>query len=42
LHDDDPTMCTLERAREDAKTIFQQKNKSRAHVPPKRSGKPKK
>lgn len=42
LHDDDPTICTLERAREDAKTIFQQKNKSRAHTAPKRGGKPKK
>lgn len=29
LHDDDPAMRTLERAEQDAKTIFEQKNKSR-------------
>lgn len=39
LHDDLPEMRTQERAEEDAKTIFQQKNKSRPHTPPKRSGK---
>lgn len=42
LHDDDPTMRTLERAKEDAKTIFEQKNKSRAHMPPKRTSRLKK
>ena len=42
LHDDDPAMCTMERAKQDAKTIFEQKNKSRPHTPPKRAGKPKK
>ena len=42
LHDDLPEMRTQERAEQDAKTIFQQKNKSRPHTPPKRSGKPKK
>lgn len=31
LHDDDPAMCTQERAGQDAKTIFEQKNKSRPH-----------
>ena len=41
LHDDDPAMCTLERAREDAKTILEQKNKSRPHAPPKRPGRSK-
>jgi ABC-type iron transport system FetAB ATPase subunit len=41
LHDDDEAMRTLERAREDAKTIFEQKNKSRPHAPPQRSRKPK-
>jgi hypothetical protein len=40
LHDDLPEMRTQERAEQDAKTIFEQKNKSRAHVPPKRQGKP--
>jgi hypothetical protein len=29
LHDDDPSMRTLERAKLDAKTVFDQKNKSR-------------
>lgn len=29
LHDDDPAMRTQERAEQDAKTIFEQKNKSR-------------
>ena len=39
LHDDDPAaMCTQERALQDAKTVFKQKNKSRPHVPPKRTG----
>lgn len=40
LHDDDPAMRTLERARQDAKAIFEQKNKSRGHTPPRRTGKP--
>lgn len=31
LHDDDPSMCTQERAEQDAKTIFRQKNKSLPH-----------
>ena len=38
LHDDDPAMRTQERAEQDANTVFGQKNKSRAHTPPKRSG----
>ena len=42
LHDDHPEMRTLERAKEDARIIFEQKNKSRPHTPPKRPGKPKK
>jgi hypothetical protein len=42
LHDDDPTMRTQERAEQDAKTIFEQKNKSRPHTPPKRTGQRKK
>ena len=41
-HDDDPTMRTQERAEQDAKTIFELRNKSRPHTPPKRTGKPKK
>lgn len=40
LHDDEPSMRTQERAVEDAKTIFAQRNKSHGHVPPKRSEKP--
>jgi hypothetical protein len=36
LHDDVPSMCTQERAVEDAKTIFAQRNKSLGHVPSKR------
>jgi hypothetical protein len=36
LHDDHPEMRTQERAEQDCKTIFEQKNKSRPHVPPKR------
>jgi hypothetical protein len=32
LHDDDPAMRTLERAREDAKTIYEQRNKSRPEL----------
>jgi hypothetical protein len=40
LHDDLPEMRTQERAEQDAKTIFEQRNKSRPHVAPKRSGKP--
>lgn len=42
LHDDDPAMRTQERAEQDAQTIFEQKNKSRPHTPPKRSGRHKK
>lgn len=42
LHDDIPEMRTQERAVHDAKTIFEQKNKSRPHTPPKQSGKRKK
>ncbi len=38
LHDDHPAMRTQERAEQDAKTIFERKNKSRPHTPPKRSG----
>ena len=40
LHDDEPDMRTQERAEQDAKTVFEQKNKSRAHVPPKRGARP--
>ena len=36
LHDDLPEMRTQERAEQDAKTIFEQKNKSRPHTPAKR------
>jgi hypothetical protein len=36
LHDDLPDMRTQERAEQDAQTIFEQKNKSRAHTPAKR------
>ncbi len=35
-HDDIPEMRTQERAEQDAQTIFDLKNKSRAHVAPKR------
>jgi hypothetical protein len=42
LHDDIPDMRTQERAMQDAKTIFEQKNKSRGHTAPKRSVKPRK
>lgn len=42
LHDDLPEMRTQERAEQDAKTIYEQRNKSRAHTPPKHSGKPRK
>ncbi len=42
LHDDDPAMRTQERAEQDARTIFEQKNKSRPHTAPKRPGRPKK
>jgi hypothetical protein len=38
LHDDHPEMRTQERAEQDAKTIFEQRNKSRPHTPPKRTG----
>lgn len=36
LHDDEPAMRTLERAGQDAQTIFALKNKSRPHTAPKR------
>jgi hypothetical protein len=42
LHDDHPEMRTQERAEQDAKTIFEQRNKSRPHTPPKRPGRHKK
>jgi hypothetical protein len=42
LHDDSPAMRTQERAEQDAKTIFEQKNKSRPHTPPKRPERQKK
>lgn len=32
VHDDDPAMRTQERAEQDAKTIFEQKNKSRPEL----------
>ena len=32
LHDDDPEMRTLERAEQDAKTIYEQRNKSRPEI----------
>ena len=38
LHDDLPEMRTLERAEQDARTVYEQRNKSRPHTPPKRSG----
>ncbi|WP_394777692.1 hypothetical protein [Undibacterium sp.] len=31
-HDDDPTMCTQERAIHDAKTVYEQRNKSRPEI----------
>ena len=42
LHDDLPEMRTQERAEEDAKTIFEQKNKSRPHTSAKRGREQKK
>ncbi|KIF79782.1 hypothetical protein TSA66_01305 [Noviherbaspirillum autotrophicum] len=39
LHDDHPEMRTQERAVQDAKTIFRQIEQSRAHTPPRQSGK---
>jgi hypothetical protein len=42
LHDDDPTMRTQDRAEQDARTIYEQRNKSRPHTPPKRPGRHKK
>lgn len=42
LHDDLPEMRTQERAEQDARTIFQERNKSRAHVTPKRGPRPRK
>jgi len=32
LHDEQPEMCTLERAQQDAKTIYEQRNKSRPEI----------
>jgi hypothetical protein len=32
IHDDDPAMRTMERAAEDAKTIFEQRNKSKPGI----------
>lgn len=32
LHDDDPAMRTLERAAQDAKTVYEQRNKSKPGV----------
>jgi len=32
LHDDHPEMCTPERAQQDAKTIYEQRNKSRPEI----------
>lgn len=32
LHDDHPEMRTLERAQQDARTIFEQRNKSRPDI----------
>ena len=32
LHDEQPEMCTLLRAQEDAKTIYEQRNKSRPEI----------
>lgn len=40
LHDDIPEMRTQQRAEQDARTIFEQRNKSRPHVSPKRQKKP--
>jgi hypothetical protein len=42
LHDDDPAMRTQDRAEQDAKTIYEQRNKSRPHTPAKRPGRNKK
>ncbi|MBC3812143.1 MULTISPECIES: hypothetical protein [Undibacterium] len=42
LHDDHPEMRTLERAEQDAQTIYDQRNKSRPHTPSQRTGKPRK
>ncbi|MDE2427322.1 MAG: hypothetical protein KGM99_01245 [Burkholderiales bacterium] len=42
LHDDIPAMRTLERAEQDAQTIFDNRNKSRPHTPPARAGKTRK
>ena len=39
LHDDIPAMRTLERAVQDAQTIYDQRHASRPHVPAKRSNK---
>jgi hypothetical protein len=36
LHDDLPEMRTRERAAQDAKTVWEQRNKSRPHTPGKR------
>lgn len=42
LHDDHPEMRTQERAEQDAQTIYDMRNKSRPHTPPRRTGKPRK
>jgi methyl coenzyme M reductase gamma subunit len=39
LHDDLPEMRTQERAEQDARTIFKERNKSKPHTPPKRTKK---
>jgi hypothetical protein len=40
LHDDHPEMRTLERAEQDAQTIYDKRNKSRPHTAPIRGNKP--
>jgi hypothetical protein len=40
LHDDIPEMRTQERAEQDAQTIYDKRNQSRPHTPPKRTAKP--
>jgi predicted ArsR family transcriptional regulator len=37
LHDDHPEMRTQERAEQDVRTIYEQRNKSRPHTPPNRT-----
>ena len=38
LHDNLPEMRTQQRTEQDAKTLFEQRNKSRPHTPAKRGG----